>query len=47
MHRAEGDNILLMTCVATLGDKFVDWANQNAKSFCDVPSMTASKKIGT
>ncbi|XP_018574679.1 three-prime repair exonuclease 1 isoform X2 [Anoplophora glabripennis] len=46
-HQAEGDVLMLITCAATLGEKFVNWANVNAKNFCDIPSMAPGKKIGT
>ncbi|KAJ8977889.1 hypothetical protein NQ317_010084 [Molorchus minor] len=46
-HRAEGDVLMLLTCAATLGDKFVDWSNSNAKNFCDIPPMVPGKKCGT
>nr|XP_023018586.1 three prime repair exonuclease 2-like [Leptinotarsa decemlineata] len=47
LHQAEGDVLMLITCAATLGDKFVDWANLNARKFCDIPAMVPGKKIGT
>lgn len=46
-HQAEGDVSMLITCAATLGEKFVNWANVHAKNFCEVPSMVPGKKIGT
>lgn len=46
-HEAEGDVLMLITCAATLGEKFVRWANANAKGLCDIPSMVPGKKIGT
>ncbi|KAG5881768.1 hypothetical protein JTB14_005531 [Gonioctena quinquepunctata] len=39
LHHAEGDVLMLITCAATLGDKFVDWANENAKNFSEIPPM--------
>lgn len=46
-HNAESDVLMLMTCAATKGDKFVDWCNKNSKKFCDIPPMTPGKKLGT
>uniref|UniRef100_A0A6P7GS03 Uncharacterized protein LOC114341455 n=1 Tax=Diabrotica virgifera virgifera TaxID=50390 RepID=A0A6P7GS03_DIAVI len=46
-HQADGDVQMLIMCAATLGDSFVDWCNQNAKKFCDIPAMVPGKKIGT
>lgn len=46
-HQAESDVLMLITCAATLGDKFVDWANKHSTRFTDIPPMTPGKKIGT
>lgn len=46
-HQADADVQMLIMCAATLGDSFVDWCNQNAKKFCDIPSMVPGRKIGT
>lgn len=46
-HQADGDVQMLIMCAATLGDRFVDWSNENSKRFCDVPAMVPGKKIGT
>ncbi|XP_072397096.1 three-prime repair exonuclease 1 isoform X2 [Diabrotica undecimpunctata] len=46
-HQADGDVQMLIMCAATLGDTFVDWCNQNAKKFSDIPAMVPGKKIGT
>lgn len=46
-HNAEADVIMLMTCAATMSDKFVNWCNKNAKKFGDIPPMTPGRKIGT
>ncbi|VEN45237.1 unnamed protein product [Callosobruchus maculatus] len=46
-HHAEADVQMLIECAAILGDKFVDWANRNARKFSDVPAMSSGKRIGT
>ncbi|XP_022900002.1 uncharacterized protein [Onthophagus taurus] len=46
-HRAEDDCNMLIECAATLGQEFVDYANENAKKFCDIPMMTIGKQLGT
>lgn len=46
-HQAEADVLMLITCAAALGDVFVNWANQNAKKFSDIPAMTPGRKLGT
>lgn len=38
---------MLIESAAALGQKFVDWCNQNAKKFYDVPMMQPGRKIGT
>ncbi|CAH1155732.1 unnamed protein product [Phaedon cochleariae] len=47
VHQAEGDVLMLIMSAATMGDRFVDWANSNAKKFYDIPPMVPGKKIGT
>jgi len=46
-HRAEGDVHMLLMCAATLGDRFITWANQNTRQFCDIPAMMPGKRIGS
>lgn len=47
VHKAEGDVTMLLECAATMGDQFVDWANQNAKHFSEIPAMIPGKSIST
>lgn len=46
-HRAEVDVNMLIECAATYGEKFVDWAKENAKPFNEIPLLQIGKKIGT
>lgn len=44
-HMADNDVMMLLMCAATLGDRFVSWANQNARKFNEISPMTPGKKI--
>lgn len=44
-HRAESDVLMLIECAATLGTRFTDWANFNAKKFSEIPILTPGKKL--
>lgn len=46
-HQAEGDVIMLAVCATTLGQRFINWAEENSKKFSDIPQMNPMKKIGT
>ncbi|RZB73485.1 three-prime repair exonuclease 1, partial [Asbolus verrucosus] len=46
-HEAEGDVVMLITCAAVFGEKFVAYANGNSMKFSDVPPMKPGKRIGT
>ncbi|KAB0796836.1 hypothetical protein PPYR_10897 [Photinus pyralis] len=46
-HRAECDVNMLIECAATVGQPFVDWCNENAQQFCDIPMMVPGKPIGS
>jgi len=46
-HQAEADVIMLVVCAATLGEKFINWADENSKKFSDIPQMDPMRKIGT
>ncbi|KAF7270629.1 hypothetical protein GWI33_016425 [Rhynchophorus ferrugineus] len=45
-HNADYDNSMTLVCVASLGDKFIEWANKNAKRFQEVIPMTPGRKLG-
>lgn len=45
-HRAESDVLMLIECAATLGKRFTDWANFNARKFSEIPILTPGKKLG-
>lgn len=38
-HNAECDVNMLLECAAILGEDFVDWANENARKFNEIPMM--------
>lgn len=46
-HKAEADVNMLISCAATYGDAFVDWANKNAKPLLEVPLMEIGRKLGS
>ncbi|CAG9855933.1 unnamed protein product [Phyllotreta striolata] len=44
-HQAEGDVVMLIKCAATLGEKFINWANTKATKFSDIDPLTAGISI--
>nr|AEE62817.1 unknown [Dendroctonus ponderosae] len=46
-HQAENDVIMLALSAATLGERFVNWANEHSRMFVDIPMMVPGKRIGT
>lgn len=38
-HQAEADVKMMLDCAVFLGEKFVDWANNNAKLFTEIEKM--------
>jgi three prime repair exonuclease-1 len=46
-HEAEGDVVMLITCAAVYGERFVAYANEKSKKFSDMPMMKPGRKIGT
>jgi hypothetical protein len=46
-HEAEGDVVMLITCAAVYGERFVAYANEKSKKFSEMPMMKPGKKIGT
>lgn len=46
-HEAEQDVNMLALSAATLGDRFISWANKHSRLFVDIPMMVPGKRIGT
>ncbi|ENN76024.1 uncharacterized protein LOC109538902 [Dendroctonus ponderosae] len=46
-HQAEKDVIMLALSAASLGERFVNWANEHSRMFVDIPMMVPGKRIGT
>jgi hypothetical protein len=45
-HEAEGDVVMLITCAAVYGERFVAYANEKSKKFSEMPMMKPGKKSG-
>lgn len=46
-HTAEGDCLLMLECSVALGEKFVQWMEENCQKFSEVEPMTVGTQLGS